>query len=93
MPAWKIADDRVGAHARDGAERRRRALRRDQRQLSPTREAEALRQADADRDRVVALEIVERAGEDVVGDRRQHAQILRLDAAHQPAGELPARRP
>ena len=48
----------VGAHARDGAERGRRALRRDHRQRITDAQAIQLGQADTDGDRVVAGELV-----------------------------------
>ena len=49
---------------------------------SPTRQAHAFGQARTDQHRVVAVEVVERAGDDVVGDDLALAQVLRRQAAH-----------
>ncbi len=77
---------RVGAHPRHGAERGGRTLGRDQRELRADVESEALGQRQADGDRVVAAEAVERAGADVVADGVQRAQVLG------PGCRAPARR-
>ena len=44
-----------------------------------------LGQTGADNDRIVTGEFVQLAGQDMVADRMQRAQIVQRDAAHQPA--------
>ena len=68
--------DLVGTHARNGAERGGRALRRDHRQRVADTQAIGLRQTDADDDRIITCEIVELARQDMVADRMQRAQIV-----------------
>ena len=51
----------------------------------PDSQPEAPRQPDAHRDRVIALEIVQRAGDDMVADRLQRLADPPADAAHQAA--------
>ena len=84
-------DDPVGAHAGDGAERGRGTVGRQQREFIADGQAELTRQAHADRDRVLTLEIRQRTGANVVRHRLHLAQVLGRDAPHQPTGRVPAR--
>jgi hypothetical protein len=68
----------------------RRSLGRDQGNAVADAQAHLQRQTVADHHRVAAGEVVERAGDDVVGDERPAAQVLGSDSAHQGAGGDPA---
>ena len=52
-------------------------------------EREAPRQSDANGDRVVALELIQRARQHMIAHRVQRLQIRLTDAAHEAAGRLP----
>ena len=73
----------VGAHARDGAEGRYRALRRDQSESIADLEAVSTRHADADGNGVLAGKVIEAAGLDIAADLAQATQIVLDDAAYQ----------
>ena len=76
----------VGADARDVADHRRLALRRDQFQPAADADAQPLRQPDPDGHRIVALEGIQRAGQDMV---RHHVQPPQIGLPH---ARAPARR-
>ena len=61
MPIWKIAATGIGLDARRDAERRLRAVRRDQRDLVADPQAQMLGELGADRDALPGVEAVERA--------------------------------
>ena len=71
QPGVEHRHDLVGAHARDRAECGGRALRRDHRQRIADAQAIELGQTGPDSDRIVTLEVVQLAGQDMVADRMQ----------------------
>ncbi len=61
MPIWKIAATDIALHPRRDAERRLRAVRRDQGDLVADAQAQMLGEPRADRDALPGVEAVERA--------------------------------
>ena len=77
MPTSKSADDLVGPHPRHGAEGGDGARGRDQGEPVADAEAEAVGEAGADGDRIVAVEVGEAAGGDRSATIARCFEILR----------------